>query len=77
MGKKKPCKLACPKCGSIDISRKFIAKGTKEYICFTEEDKVERNPFLKLKDSYSIAKKDYIEHHCRCCQYNWQSDTLK
>lgn len=26
---------------------------------------------------YAIAKKDLIDHHCRCCQFEWESDPIK
>ncbi len=73
----KPCKIPCPKCGDDDIYRRFIPKGTKKYVCFSEEEKVKKNTFLKFRPEddtrYSTAKSDYITHCCRGCEYKWRT----
>ena len=69
-----PCDEPCPKCGARDIIRRFIGKG----------DLVAHDGFGKCKNKYAseqgytwIATRDHIHHHCRTCQFSWQSMPLK
>jgi hypothetical protein len=74
--KKKPCKLPCPKCGSDDINREFLRKGKDRIIYSIDDEKERKNEFI-TRERYTIyVKKDCITHHCRCCQYEWESGVL-
>jgi hypothetical protein len=76
----KPCEIPCPKCGSLDVNRTYRAEGESlnrrlnpvepdtEHVC-----REELRPFCTIMK----AKKEFIEHHCRCCRYDWDSDCLK
>jgi FtsZ-binding cell division protein ZapB len=70
-----PCNEPCAKCRSNDIYRKFYAIGDireTEFSC-------KRVP--KFADKISSfrfrATEDHIIHHCRCCQYTWETEPLK
>lgn len=69
----KPCDFPCPKCGSADIMRRFWAKGdqrpAKEY-----NQSMSRYTSVSCWNAY--ATKDHIVHHCRRCQYEWQTLTM-
>jgi len=70
----KPCNEPCPKCGSADIARTFIAKGQE----------VPHEGYDKCASKYGTgqchtwrATRDHIHHICRCCGYAWQGLPLK
>jgi len=73
--KPNPCKSTCPKCGSGDIVRKFHAKGTHWRKGFDDEDR--KSKWVDGTDYDWKARKDCIVHHCRCCQWDWDTDPLK
>ncbi len=68
-----PCNLPCPKCGGADIFRKFYASGE----CI-ETDKYGKCPsrFSSGQGYAWTAYDDHIKHHCRCCQYDWETKPL-
>ena len=68
-----PCSLPCPKCGSGDIYRKIHLQRE------TWDDwrpRRRENEFVAV-DTYSTrAKKDCIQHKCRCCEWVWETAPL-
>lgn len=68
-----PCNLPCPKCGATDITRLFRGKGTER-----KSEKYGR-PISRFESAESwtaVACRDHIMHHCRVCQYDWQTPSL-
>lgn len=61
----KPCEQTCQKCGSSDIHREFVFKGTR----------IAKANGTYLDTKCSMAK-DIIRSHCRCCQYEWDTNPL-
>ena len=71
----KPCEYNCPKCGSNDCSRHFYAKGQLESRIGSNPSKT--TEFVDRSLNYTgKVKKDCIVHHCRCCQYDWDTAAL-
>lgn len=72
--------VTCPKCGSKDTQVKFIEKGerffdSKAIEAFKNDDKI----FARDKKeplTHFITIKEYLQLHCRRCQYEWWEDTL-
>jgi hypothetical protein len=78
MDKLKPCEILCPKCGSSDIYREFLARGEIDSLTYGERDRARENKFISLAwGGESNAKKDCITHHCRCCQYEWETEPME
>jgi len=83
----KPCERLCPKCGSADVTRRFVRAG--EYILPSSAKEADKRSFERHKGCScseckgwirSLGKKlarDTIFHHCRCCQYEWNTAALK
>jgi hypothetical protein len=69
---KKPCDLPCPKCGSTDMSREFLAKGEELQISVLERER--RSIFLNQEQE---ATRDCIAHYCRVCSFRWQTNVAK
>jgi hypothetical protein len=70
-----PCDEPCHKCGSSDIHRMFHAKGDRVEHRFGGRSKSTK--FVDRSHScYGIAKRDCLAHHCRCCQYSWDTACL-
>ncbi len=70
-----PCALKCPKCGSDDIHREFHEKGNNWSTVLSEVR--ERENALVVIDKWDgRAKRDCIIHHCRGCQYEWETEPL-
>lgn len=68
-----PCDIPCPKCGSLDITRRFFANDS---IIENEEYGVAPCAW-SCGDAYSYrASRDLIKHHCRCCRHGWVSKPL-
>lgn len=74
----KPCDWSCPKCGSSDISRKFNKAGNfwSNIDKISYEERYE-DDLVVASEWVTTAKKDLIHHHCRCCQYFWNTLPLK
>lgn len=68
-----PCELPCPKCGSLDVARHFRAAGKS----WTTHNREVENPHAEGHMWLRTAKVDHIEHHCRCCQHDWQTEPLR
>lgn len=66
----KPCDLPCPKCGSADVMRSFWGKEDRRQ---AREYGVPIGRFSRAIAWNVYATKDHIVHHCRCCQYEWQT----
>lgn len=65
-----PCDEACPKCGSKDIYRRFIAKGKE--VPYEDYDKC-ASKYGTGQCHHWTATRDHLHNHCRCCQFDWQS----
>lgn len=72
--RRKPCKLSCPKCGSLDIHRQHEWPG--EYDAGFEPQE-RTTPFVKIRRFDSKILAECIVHHCRDCQYEWETAPLK
>jgi hypothetical protein len=66
----KPCDLPCPKCGSADISRSFWPKETRRQ---AKEYGARSGKWTRVECWNEYATRDQLAHHCRCCQYEWQT----
>lgn len=76
----RPCNFHCPKCGSFDINRKFLVAGstysdsgirTTWQVTLPSTEFVDRDDHLRFK-----VLKDCITHHCRCCQFQWDTSCM-
>jgi len=71
-----PCCLPCPKCGNIDIYRRFFEKGQDTNQGGPKRG-VKSSDWVDRKDNWMHrAKKDCIVHHCRCCGWEWDGDPM-
>lgn len=71
----KPCELPCPKCGSTDILRQYRENGEK---WDTHKHGGYSSKYANRSDGYYMtAYRDHIKHHCRTCQYAWQTTPLR
>lgn len=70
----KPCELPCPMCGSTDINRCFTAIGSR---IDGKEYGVRPSRYSQGQNYYWTAEIDHIMHHCRCCQYDWQTKPVR
>ena len=68
-----PCSLPCPKCGNKDINRRFRSKRET-----WDDYKPPRreNEFVAVDTYVTRAKKDCIQHKCRCCGWVWETAPL-
>jgi hypothetical protein len=72
-----PSVLPCPKCGSRDIHRQHAESGEDLDLSFSERSTRRENEYIYI-DGWTDArvKKECIMHHCRCCQYDWETGVL-
>ena len=72
-----PSVLPCPKCGSADINRTHAKAGEDLDLSFSERSTRRVNQYVHI-DGWTDArvKKECIMHHCRCCQYDWETGVL-
>ena len=69
----KRCSMPCPKCGSEDIHRRYRRKDEEwnkdigDYEC-RDTERVEDRTY------HARAKVECLVHHCRCCDYEWDSE---
>ena len=71
----RPCDEACLKCGSKDIHRKYRKKGERWSVGDRADEPFSK--FINADGWWREAVRDCITHHCRTCQYDWQSRTLR
>lgn len=67
----RPCALACPKCDNADIARRWREVGKypeRPTASIPSTEFVDR----AMWDSITV-KKECIIHHCRECQYEWDT----
>lgn len=69
----KPCELPCPQCGSTDILRRYHAKGSTWSVASIDE----HNRYATEHMWTRTATEEHLTHHCRCCQHDWQTLTLR
>lgn len=68
----KPCELPCPKCGSADVYHHYRAKGE-----IWSQDKYGKHSKYASGQAYTLTSfAEHIEHHCRGCQFDWQTKPL-
>ena len=68
-----PCNERCPKCGSPDVLRQFVQSGES---WANRSDRVRGNEFL-VSDKFDVqCFRDCITHHCRICQWDWETPPL-
>lgn len=70
----KPCELPCPKCGSTDVMRSFWPKDERRN---PKEYGQRTGKWTRVIAWNEYATRDQIAHHCRCCQYEWQTLPMK
>lgn len=70
-----PCEEICPKCGSGDINRIHRMPGKLD-LDYNYKYLKRSNEFVHI-DGWMNAKviKECIMHHCRICQYDWETAT--
>lgn len=61
----------CPKCCSNDIHRLWRERGARWTLYCRNTRK--SNQWVTYADWEAHAKKECISHHCRCCQYEWDT----
>lgn len=65
-----PCEMPCPKCGSMDIYRHYREKGDE----WRADSPSSGSDKWTRAECYRVtALKPHLRHHCRCCQYDWQT----
>lgn len=69
-----PCAQKCPKCGSQDISIRFIPFGEPVPKILAEDM---GGDLTHLEKEKPTAAKDCIWHYCRDCRCQWASLTWK
>jgi len=69
----KRCSMPCPKCESENIHRRYRRKDEEwnKDICDYECRETERVEYRKY---HARAKVECLVHHCRCCDYEWDSE---
>jgi uncharacterized metal-binding protein len=68
-----PCSAVCAKCGSADINRRHRLTGDSWNNFGMER---ERSTAFIESDGYTVrALVQCITHHCRCCHYDWETQT--
>ncbi len=70
----KPCEATCPKCGSADVWRTYRAKGLKWDLKRWVECK---HKYFHEAGWEAYASSEHIHHHCRTCQYEWQTSPMR
>lgn len=70
-----PCNLPCSKCGSVDIYRRFYAKGN--YMKSDTYGKAPSRYAGGLGTYHWTATRDHLQHYCRCCGYTWETLPLR
>jgi hypothetical protein len=69
-----PCETPCPKCGSLDILRRFHKKNAVIETSTYDERPL---PAWVGGEAYKFwATRDLIHHHCRTCQFAWVDKPL-
>jgi hypothetical protein len=68
-----PCRISCPKCGGSDICRKHRVAGETWDKYNLERER--NNDFVRSKGLCYYAKLECITHHCRECEYEWETPT--
>jgi len=72
---KLPCEIPCPKCGSSDVLRNFYREGDA-YRLFDKGRKTVSSKNVLYDAFGATVLKDCIIHHCRCCQFEWDTGVL-
>lgn len=72
----KPCNEPCPKCGNNDIHRLFRTVGDNWSSMIRSQHPAITTRWYKHDGYYCNTLADHIQHHCRCCQYEWFTDPL-
>ena len=69
----KRCSMPCPKCESENIHRRYRRKDEEwnKDICDYECRETER---VEYRTYHARAKVECLVHHCRCCDYEWDSE---
>lgn len=75
-------KQICPKCGNRDLHIEYIPKDNDMFgrAYSTDDFKKLDKTFMTIKSNgcfyYAISTKEFLQCHCRTCQYSWNEDTL-
>ena len=69
-----PCSAPCPKCGSQDIHRRHAPAGAKLDLGYERRDMERVNEYVRINGWLDAeVKLECIMHHCRCCQFEWET----
>ena len=72
-----PCAMKCPKCGSDDIHREHKEEGDAVELDYADRGMTRENEFVAINGwTDARVKRECIMHHCRCCQYEWETAPL-
>lgn len=71
-----PCDFTCPKCGSLNVHRRYWVEGQDTNGPIPNRDG-KTTDFVDRSDPWvQPAKEDCIVHRCRCCGYTWDTAPL-
>jgi len=70
-----PYCATCPKCGSTDILRQYRKRHEEWSNAIGDYTKKETN-FVSKRQYRSVAIFECITHHCKICQYEWETGVL-
>ena len=74
--KTQPCEESCPKCGAKDAYHHYMEKG-RVSLCNMFESKPPLNTrHVETVDLRCRVIEECILHHCKCCGWEWTTDTL-
>lgn len=68
-----PCNQPCPKCGSDNINRSWIAPGIP---VIPPNYKATTGNVVEYTSGKTSTSYDRIRSHCWCCHYEWDRKTL-
>lgn len=72
-----PSKMPCPKCGHIEIARRYYAVGQDTNPIINPSMHTVSTEWVDRSDRwYQPARKECVVHVCRCCGYLWDTDPL-
>jgi hypothetical protein len=55
--------------------RRFWPKGERRQAKAYDERNM--GPYVRVECWNAVAQRDHISHHCRICQYEWQTLPMK
>jgi hypothetical protein len=69
----KTCEIPCPLCGSQDIGRRYYKRGDETQPPGLNSARKGSEYVDRAATWRWPALQDCVVHHCRCCQYDWDT----